>query len=588
MKAAMRAVPLCFLGFVASAQADERIGPEILVDSAPADASTPKVASGGVGATVVWGRSVAPPGSATVQSAHIDAAGNVTGPFLVTTLGATTPDVQVANDERTTLAAWINSGGGFGRLEVTRLTPTGEPMDGVPLLVASQRLGIGNPFRGVRLAFDGSFFRLAWARRAGSSDRVYTQRVGADGVPLGRAKRIALHQMTRDLSEVNVACRGNGRCLVTWLKNQGVRIQGVRMQGDQILDSQPITILNNVLEYQLRSNGTDYMALGLRFDFNNCGQSECPLHAVAGRVTGDGVALDVANGIQVDNAPTQGIATVSEVGLTFDGTDYVASFTDERVDPCFYNIYGARVAPDGSVANPDSPGSVVSSGGTALSTAVASTHTSAVVAWRDLRPNACGVFRSPSVYAQRAFAHADTFAGPTVQIGAIGPQTLPEQSVLRLRLAAAALNPATTTFSASNLPPGAILDAMTGAFQWKPNPNEAGFYPAVHFEANDGAQSVGEDVSITVSESGLSLCGVVERLNAPVSGVAVQITGGHVPHRIAYSNASGGFCFFYLIQAQYVLSVGRPSKKEYAATPIRVTVGGSDVAGVHFVVRRIS
>ena len=65
----------------------------------------------------------------------------------------------------------------------------------------------------------------------------------------------------------------------------------------------------------------------------------------------------------------------------------------------------------------------------------------------------------------------------------------------------------------------------------------------------------------------------------------VQITGGAAAHRIAYSNASGGFCFYYLTPALYVLSVGGPSKKVYSATPLSVVLGGSDVAGVDFAVR---
>jgi hypothetical protein len=110
----------------------------------------------------------------------------------------------------------------------------------------------------------------------------------------------------------------------------------------------------------------------------------------------------------------------------------------------------------------------------------------------------------------------------------------------------------------------------------------------VHLSATDGNQTVSEDVTITVADSGLALCGNVERLAMPEPGVAVELVGGPSRRRVANSGPNGEFCFFYVVQGSYLIRVGRPSRKLYEGTPISVVVANADVQNVRFIVRRIS
>jgi hypothetical protein len=54
------------------------------------------------------------------------------------------------------------------------------------------------------------------------------------------------------------------------------------------------------------------------------------------------------------------------------------------------------------------------------------------------------------------------------------------------------------TYSASNLPPGATFDPLTGTFSWTPGFDQAGVYPSIHFEVSDGELTDSEDITITV------------------------------------------------------------------------------------------
>jgi len=57
------------------------------------------------------------------------------------------------------------------------------------------------------------------------------------------------------------------------------------------------------------------------------------------------------------------------------------------------------------------------------------------------------------------------------------------------------------TFSStlSSLPPGASFDPGTRTFRWTPAYGQAGTYPGIHFEVNDGMYSDSEDITITVN-----------------------------------------------------------------------------------------
>jgi hypothetical protein len=138
------------------------------------------------------------------------------------------------------------------------------------------------------------------------------------------------------------------------------------------------------------------------------------------------------------------------------------------------------------------------------------------------------------------------------------------------------LNAASTTFSASNLPPGAILDS-TGIFRWTPTGGESGAYPAVHFEATDGVQSVSEDVTITVTEANLSIAGSVTHSGGgSAANMALRLTGPSGPRSLS-SDATGHFRFEGLVPGKYRIRLDRPSKRDYVATVSpQVTLAATD------------
>lgn len=85
-------------------------------------------------------------------------------------------------------------------------------------------------------------------------------------------------------------------------------------------------------------------------------------------------------------------------------------------------------------------------------------------------------------------------------LGAIGAQSVPELSTLAFSIAATDPDLEAPTYSATGLPPGATLDAATGAFSWTPAAGAlAGSPYAVTFTASDGDLSDSEIVAITVT-----------------------------------------------------------------------------------------
>jgi hypothetical protein len=173
-------------------------------------------------------------------------------------------------------------------------------------------------------------------------------------------------------------------------------------------------------------------------------------------------------------------------------------------------------------------------------------------------------------------------AFPAVAIGAIGNRTVGERSALGLVLSAPGLNPATTTFSAANLPAGAVFDPPTRTFRWVPEADQAGSYPNVHFEAADGVSTVSENVVLAVTEVVHSISGRATLAGGgPAPLVGLRLTGG--TKRIVLTDAAGRYRFDDLPARTYRVKL---DSRTYLATPrsIDVVVAASDVHGVDLVV----
>jgi hypothetical protein len=83
-------------------------------------------------------------------------------------------------------------------------------------------------------------------------------------------------------------------------------------------------------------------------------------------------------------------------------------------------------------------------------------------------------------------------------LAAIGSKTVNENAVLSFTTSATDADGDTLTYSASNLPTGAVFNTSTQNFSWTPTYNQAGSYPNIHFQVSDGILTASENITIIV------------------------------------------------------------------------------------------
>ncbi|MFN6997022.1 MAG: putative Ig domain-containing protein, partial [Aquincola tertiaricarbonis] len=81
----------------------------------------------------------------------------------------------------------------------------------------------------------------------------------------------------------------------------------------------------------------------------------------------------------------------------------------------------------------------------------------------------------------------------------VGDRSVAEGELMQLQLAARDSDGDPLTWSATNLPPGAVLDSATGLLTWQTNLFSAGRYAGVVLTVSDGASSSSETIAITVT-----------------------------------------------------------------------------------------
>lgn len=100
-------------------------------------------------------------------------------------------------------------------------------------------------------------------------------------------------------------------------------------------------------------------------------------------------------------------------------------------------------------------------------------------------------------------SYCTSLSGPRLDnqppvLQSIPAQTVEEGKPLAFSLSASDSDYDTLTFSASNLPEGAVLDAATGDFNWTPSFTQSGVY-SVKFGVSDGISAVYKTAIITVT-----------------------------------------------------------------------------------------
>ena len=206
--------------------ADGTPGPVQTLSAAGEDAAAPQVAiDGSDRATIVWYRSDG--ANLRVQSVRL-AADGTPGPVKALSAAgqdALQPEVAIDSSDRATII-WRRSDGANLRVQSVRLAADGTPG---PVQTLS---AVGENARDPQVAIDSSDrATITWRRRDGSSRRIQSVRLAADGTPGPVQTLSAAGENARD---PQVAIDSSDRATITWRRRDGSsrRIQSVRLAAD--------------------------------------------------------------------------------------------------------------------------------------------------------------------------------------------------------------------------------------------------------------------------------------------------------------------------------------------------------------------
>jgi phosphoribosylformylglycinamidine (FGAM) synthase PurS component len=278
----------------------------------------------------------------------------------------------VASDGANFLVVWQDDRSGviFG----ARVTPEGAVLDPLGIMITPAPGDRGAP----DLGYDGNNFLVVWEEDRDYSEWViYGARVTPGGAVLDPAG-FAISSVVDDQMMPALAFDGTNFCVV-WEDDRDdtlYDIYGARVTPEgAVLDPTGIPIAvaeDDQLTPAVAFDGTDFLAAWE--DYRNGSVSDI----YGARLTAQGVVRDPA-GIPISSAQNAQLMPA----LAFDGTNLLVAWEDYRSVSSF-DIYGARVTPEGAVLDPD---------GFAISQAANDQYSLAVgfdgddflVAWGDLR-----------------------------------------------------------------------------------------------------------------------------------------------------------------------------------------------------------
>lgn len=396
----------------------------IPISTAPGDKLAPRATFDGTNHFIVWGdqRDANTVGQ-QVFAARVSPEGQVLDPAGIN-LGPGSQPVA-ASDGTNTLVAWNRN----NTLEARRVSRSGELLDSMPL-----RLGLapGNPGYTNGLSFDGTNYLAVWSASDATGDSILGVRVSPAGQVLGAAFIIArttgrrfspvaafdgtnhlvLWEDSRvtgnftdlyaarvspagtvlDPSGIAVTPRGGGQerarlvfagthFLVVWMEVGDIRGARISAAG-QVLDH-PGWLLSTASYWQQSPvaafDGTNHLLVWAE-ERHSSSPPQFDLYGA--RVSAAGQVLDPAGFVISAAARDQWAPAV-----TFDGTNYLVVWEDQRTASVRSEIYAARVSRSGVVLDP--AGLRIRSGfpGYYYSPAVASDGTSSLIVWADGNSN---------------------------------------------------------------------------------------------------------------------------------------------------------------------------------------------------------
>lgn len=235
---------------------------------------------------------------------------------------------------------------------------------------------------------------------------------------------------TQQFVEPDLACVAPGDCLVAWIEWNGdtpdggglfVRnAMGVRVLNGVVQTPSPTPLLANVTlnadrGLRMTAAGTSYGLLAQRNSCPTSTSTVCGYDLIGGRATATGASVDPV-GLRINQRPDGEPVYARPFGLAFDGTDFVALFTDLLAQGAYdftrwprpletgYPIFAARFTTSGTLLDTGEPiGRLVHPGQKAMDGRIVTDATGVVAVWEDLRHP--GPIRARSYWMQRLFPH---------------------------------------------------------------------------------------------------------------------------------------------------------------------------------------
>ena len=283
-----------------------------------------------------------------------------------------------------------------------RVTPEAQVLDSTPLVLATVVGDQGTP----ATCFGAGGFLVAWAdHRSDTTCDIIAGRVSDQGEPLDSGGIVV--SATRYSQTAPAVASDGADYLVTWSDWRGgseYDIYGARVTAaGVVLDSSGIAI-STAPRYQepsaLASDGSEYLVVWQDFRVGSW-------DVYGARVTPAGVVED-SSGIPISTARRY----QENPAISFGSADYFVVWQDLRADN--FDIYGARVSPDGTVR--DTAGIPIS---TALHgqehPAVAFDGTNFLVAWQDRRSDTSWRIYCSRVTPQGAVLDSEGIALPVLR-----------------------------------------------------------------------------------------------------------------------------------------------------------------------------
>jgi len=227
------------------------------------------------------------------------------------------------------------------------------------------------------IGFDGTNYLVVWEdQRGGGSPDIVGARVTPGGAVLDPAG-FTISQATYDQRHPAVAFDGTNYLVVWDDTRRGVLdIYGARVTpGAAVLDPAGVLIAqatNDRRNPAVAFDGTDFLVV---WEDDRNGLDSTDVYGA--RVTTGGTVLDTA-GIVVSRAPVGQFAPA----VGFDGTNCLVAWHDTRSGAA--DIFGARVAPDGTVLDPNGR-NISLAEGQQTSPAIAFDGTNYLVVWQDTK-----------------------------------------------------------------------------------------------------------------------------------------------------------------------------------------------------------